>query len=740
MRRLVLLLALSMVATIGSLPIVNSAGALEEATVVASTSSTWQTNGTVRALAYANGAVYLGGEFTSVRPPGAAAGTGEVPRSHIAAFDASTGALLPFSHTLDNRPMVLTASPDGSRVYAGGDFLTVDGKSRSHLAAFDTATGALASWAPKTNGGVRGVAVHGNTVYVGGTFTTLGGSTRQNLGAAAADTGALLPWAPKADATVFRVAAAPDGTRVFVGGYFSLLNGASRRGTGSLDPVTGANEPWASANVLPSHSGTCTSDIKDVKVDQSNVYFAAEGTGGGCFDGTFAARQSDGALVWKSDCLGATQAIEVLGGFLYKGSHAHDCSKAGSFPEVVRVGSAHRHLLAQRLGDGSIGPWWPNTSGNPLGPFAMATDGKQLFVGGDFLSVNNHAQQGFTRFGGPPDLARPRQPTILKASSVTSGQVRLVWLATTDDDDEQLVYRVYRDGATTPVFTSPVVRSTFWIRPNLSFTDSGLAPGSTHTYQVDAIEAKGTNKSSKSALASATVATVNASYANTVKADVPFLYWRLGELSGTTAADSSGNSRTGGYHGSVVLGQTGAIVGDTNKAVKLATTSLTNAFVSSSSLLVGSQSYSVELWFKTTTTVGGRLVGFGNSQTGISTSYDRHVYMTNDGRLVFGEWVGAPQTIATTGHYNNGAYHHAVATFGGDGMALYVDGALAGTNTTINIAQQFNGYWRVGGDNLNNWPSKPTTRYFNGTVDEAAVYNGVLTAKQVADHFSHNHA
>src|SRR6266536_5096448 len=416
MRRLVLLLALSMVATIGSLPIVNSAGALEEATVVASTSSTWQTNGTVRALAYANGAVYLGGEFTSVRPPGAALGSGEVARSRIAAFDAATGALLPFSHTLYKRPMVLTASPDGSRVYAGGDFLTVDGKSRSHLAAFDTATGALASWAPKTNGGVRGVAVHGNTVYVGGTFTSMSGSARQNLGAAAADTGSLLPWAPTADSTVHRVAVAPDGTRVFVGGYFSLLNGQSRRGTGSLDPVTGANEPWASANVLPLHNSTCTSDVKDVKVDQTNVYFAAEGTGSGCFDGTFAARQSDGALVWKADCRGATQAIEVLGGFLYKGSHAHDCSAIGSFPEVSSLGVERRHLLAERLGDGSLGPWWPNTSGNPLGPFAMATDGTQLFVGGDFLTVNSHAQQGFTRFGGPPDLSRPRQPAVLRAS------------------------------------------------------------------------------------------------------------------------------------------------------------------------------------------------------------------------------------------------------------------------------------------------------------------------------------
>ena len=38
---------------------------------------------------------------------------------------------------------MITASPDGSRVYVGGDFTAVDGAARGHVAAFDTATGAL---------------------------------------------------------------------------------------------------------------------------------------------------------------------------------------------------------------------------------------------------------------------------------------------------------------------------------------------------------------------------------------------------------------------------------------------------------------------------------------------------------------------------------------------------------------------------------------------------------------------
>jgi hypothetical protein len=739
MRKLILLLALVLAATVGMTPLATGARAMEANTVVANASSTWQTNGTVWSLAYAHGVVYASGDFTSVRPPGAAAGTGEVARNHLAAFNATTGELLPFNHNLNAKAWVMTPSADGSTLYIGGDFTTVDGVGRSRLAAFDTATGALTSWAPKASGPVRGVAVHGSTVYVSGSFNFVNSTVgRKNL-AAFSTAGALLPWAPTADLTVFRIAVAPDGSRVFVGGYFTVLNGIARRGTGALDPSTGATLPWASANVLPPHTGTCTSDIKDIRVDNNNVYFAAEGTGGGCFDGTFAARQSDGALVWKNTCLGATQAIEIIGDFLYKGSHAHDCSSVGSFPQVPTAGA--RHLLVQKLSDGSLGPWYPNTSGNPLGPRAFATDGTQLFVGGDFGTVNNKAQQGFTRFGGPPDLARPRAPKVPKASSTTAGQVRLNWLATTDDDDETLVYRVYRDGAATPVFTSAPTRSTFWILPTLSFTDTGLTPGSTHSYKVDAKEANGPNVStSKSPAVTITVASVNANYTTTVRGDFPFLYWRLNEASGTTAADSSGNGRTGLYQGSVVFGQAGAIAGDTNKAVRLAGTSGTDGYVTpqSTTAVTNPVTFSVELWFKTASTTGGKLIGFGSARTGTSSRYDRHVYMTNAGRLVFGAWTGQATAITTTASYNNNVYHHVVGTMGPGGMALYVDGALVGTSPNT-VAQSYNGYWRVGGDQLHGWPSQPTSLFFKGIVDEAAVYPTALSASQVSAHFTRGH-
>ena len=69
-------------------------------------------------------------------------------------------------------------------------------------------------------------------------------------------------------------------------------------------------------------------------------------------------------------------------------------------------------------------------------------------------------------------------------------------------------------------------------------------------------------------------------------------------------------------------------------------------------------------------------------------------------------------------------------------MKLYVDGSLVGSLATISTAQINSGYWRIGSDTVpTSYPDAPTSgTYFNGTVDEAAVYNTVLTAAQVNAH------
>ena len=90
------------VPSVAVLSVISAAGlwvAMDPALAVASNLSqkadtTFQTNGRVDTILMMGNSVYVGGQFTSVRPSGSPVGTGEVARNHLAAFDRASGAVL----------------------------------------------------------------------------------------------------------------------------------------------------------------------------------------------------------------------------------------------------------------------------------------------------------------------------------------------------------------------------------------------------------------------------------------------------------------------------------------------------------------------------------------------------------------------------------------------------------------------------------------------------------------------
>jgi hypothetical protein len=132
---------------------------------------------------------------------------------------------------------------------------------------------------------------------------------------------------------------------------------------------------------------------------------------------------------------------------------------------------------------------------------AFATDGQRLFVGGGFVSVNGIAQQNVTAFspkttGGVAPL-RVARPTVTAAST---GGATVTWTTSSDRDDRNLTYSVFRRRSSTP-FTTVRASSTFWSTPTASVVDTAVAPGDSVFYKVRVSD--GTNKSTS--LASATV-------------------------------------------------------------------------------------------------------------------------------------------------------------------------------------------------------------------------------------------
>jgi fibronectin type 3 domain-containing protein len=773
MRRLLSLLACLVTTLFVVTPAVQllstpAANAVEDGSLSAQISSSWQANATVWKLAYAKNDVFIVGDFTSLRPPGDPAGTGEVPATYFAALNDNTGAMDPAiaTHSFTGQPAgtlpltngIVAASPDGSVVYVGGTFTKVDGVTRNHIAAFNSSTGALiTSWHPSFNGQVNAIAQVGNTVYVGGTFTTAAGTTVSNLAAINATNGAALAWGattPTTDDTVDALAVTPDGSQVVIGGYFDTVDGLSKSADG-LTPYNkaaiiggvgsaqaGQLEPMTGDTVVPvgtaAHNPNgCISNVKDVVISGSAAYIADEGTGGGCFDGTWSVNLPDGSLKWVNRCLGATQAVQVVGNFLYKGSHQHDCvsqntnGDPNNFPQVPA--NHNRHLTSEFLNNGFLGPWNPDMNAGPnLGPRGMATDGSQLWVGGDFTVINNVNQQGIARFTATTDYPTPR-PSPAIAVPAGPGAVNIFSQAPVDPDDPDLTLELFRDGGTTPIATTNV-NSLFWKDPVVGFTDTGLVVGSTHTYKVEAFETFGTGHSPLSGISNVvTVGNGSSGYAATVLNQNPVGYWRFGEPAGSgIAADASPSLNGGVYTGGVTLGQPGAIIGDPDTAMTL---DGSTGYFSSGVPQPSPTTFTVEAWFNTTTTSGGKIIGFGNAQTGNSSSYDKHVYMTNAGKLIFGTYNGGTQTITSANSYNDGKWHQVVASQGPSGMSLYVDGVKIGSNpATVN--QSYTGYWRVGQDNLGSWPSAPSSTFFAGSIDEASVYNTVLTPAQVVAQYT----
>jgi hypothetical protein len=272
-------------------------------------STMWQVNGRVQAIVETPTATIIAGTFTALVGP-----NGEtVPRSNLAAIDPTTGAPLPQLFDVNKPVYAIAVSSDYSTLYAVGDFNLANAVSRKRAAAFDTATGTTLAWNP--NLGARGLslAVLGSRVYVGGQFVTINGTlARNHLAAVDATTGALVTaWTATANDNVDSIAVANDGSKVFVGGLFTGISGSpgsTQRKIAALNPSTGALLPWAS------HP---TYEVFDLEVSGTQVFAAAGGAGGHAM----AYDIVTGNQQWAGFGDGDAVAVELQNDVLYIGGH-----------------------------------------------------------------------------------------------------------------------------------------------------------------------------------------------------------------------------------------------------------------------------------------------------------------------------------------------------------------------------------------------------------------------------------
>jgi hypothetical protein len=207
-----------------------------------------------------------------------------------------------------------------------------------------------------------------------------------------------------------------------------------------------------------------------------------------------------------------------------------------------------------------------------------------------------------------------------------------------------------------------------------------------------------------------------------------YAYWPLDTGTGTQAFDVGPNGDD-----ATLMNAPSWVTGMVGQAVDLNGSS---QYITTATQLAGASAFTLEFWFRSTSSTGGYLAGFGNAQTGASANLDRLVYLTDAGNVVFGVKPSAYETISSPASYNDGSWHHVAASLGTGGMKLYIDGVQVAADAGTTTAASYSGYYRLGYDDLTGWPSAPTSDYADATLDEARVIHRALRDAEVLNDYT----
>jgi hypothetical protein len=208
-------------------------------------------------------------------------------------------------------------------------------------------------------------------------------------------------------------------------------------------------------------------------------------------------------------------------------------------------------------------------------------------------------------------------------------------------------------------------------------------------------------------------------YYTAVIADSPLGYWRLNETSGTVAVDSSGNGRDGTYNGGVTLAAAGALA-EGNVAAAF---DGTNDYVQLPGSWGGLPAMTFEAWVNTNVVTGGL-----QAIVSADTIAAGHFQLNGGSGFYYSSSAGAFVTSPAEGP--TGSWRHVVLVGESGNTRVYENGVLLGTaDTTVfaNITSSSN--MRIGSGYLGG-------RFFNGRIDEVAIYGTALSGQQVLDHYN----
>jgi len=278
------------------------------------------------------------------------------------------------------------------------------------------------------------------------------------------------------------------------------------------------------------------------------------------------------------------------------------------------------------------------------------------------------------------------------------------------------------------------------------FADWGRDGGDNYFFDgvIDEVATYNTALSQAAIVNHYTIGGPQADYAATVAADGATVYWRLGDAAGTVAADLFGGDDAT-YVGSPTLGVPGVIL-DTDTAVGFDGIDDIVEVPDSSAINTGGPytTRTVELWFNANNVTDRQVLWEqGATARGIS------IYLLN-GNLYAGAWNipadadpstpwAAPVFVSTP--VSTSTVYHVAFVFDqpNDTLALYVNGSLADSSGGLGLLFGHGGDVGIGAMNdsalfHDKGDGGGNKHFFDGVIDEVALYPTALSAATIANH------
>lgn len=250
-------------------------------------------NGEIWDIEVVGNRVFVAGSFTSIAD--VSGNTAPLGQRYLAAYNIDTGKIdRTFRPTFNGGVNAVEATPDGTKLFVGGTFNTVNGVAAQKVASLNLTTGApLASFSfsKSTNNGVNALAATNSTLYVGGRFSRVNGVLKSGLAAVNPSTGEVDAGfsnditggiGVNGGLTVQQLKLTHDDSKLLVVHTGRQIAGQDRLGMGLINTATKQLLPWRSRlwdDNLASVGGVTRIYAGDIAPDDS-YFVVTSGSGG----------------------------------------------------------------------------------------------------------------------------------------------------------------------------------------------------------------------------------------------------------------------------------------------------------------------------------------------------------------------------------------------------------------------------------------------------------------------------